>query len=344
LSQKKWPMVSVVVINFKGTSQLEKCLTHLVRTNYPNFEVIVIDCLTDNLESWIKQHFPNVKVVHYDYDIGPSASHNVGKHVLNPESKYIAFVDNDAYVTENWLTELVKVMENDEKIGVAQAKLLVTFNEKLMDNAGLAIDFLGTWYSTRGLKAEAFQEVMELFAASSAGCLVRMGVFDEAGGFDPEYFIYDDDTDFSFRVRLLGYKIVLVPSAIVFHNGDPIKALNPRKLRHSIKNRVYTMVKNYEFKNLLWRFIIYYLLTVSACAGFAAVGHFLEAKETFNGLFHPLLNFREILKKRAVIQSSRKVKDSELFKLGFIRNDIRATIMEFKLRAKQILYNSFNNR
>ncbi|MEM2688964.1 MAG: glycosyltransferase family 2 protein [Candidatus Bathyarchaeia archaeon] len=339
---EKWPMVSVVVVNFNGISHLEKCLAHLMQTNYPNFEVIVVDCLTKNIESWIKQHFPKVKVVHYDYDIGSSASHNVEKHVT-PESKYLAFLDNDSYVTENWLRELVKVMENDEEIGIAQAKLLVTFNGKLMDNAGLAIDFLGTWYSTRGLKSEDFKEMMELFAASSAGCLVRMDVFKKAGGFDPEYFIYDDDTDFSFRTRLLGYKIVLVPSATVLHNGDPVKALNPRKLKHSIKNRVYTMIKNYELKNLLWRFSIYYLLTFSAGIGFAAAGRSLEAKETFRGLFHPLLNFKDAVQKRAIVQSSRKVRDSELFRLGFLRNDIRPTIMEFKLRAKQILNNSFNN-
>lgn len=334
---KKRPMVSVIVVNFKGTSQLEKCLSHLMRTKYPSYEIIVVDCLTENLESWVKQCFPKVKVVHYDYDIGPSASHNVEKHVLNPESKYLAFLDNDAYVTENWLAELVKVMENDEKIGVAQAKILMTCNNKLMDNAGISIDALGTWYTTRGLKADDFQNVIEIFAASSAGCLARLEAFEKAGGFDPEYFIYDDDTDFSFRIRLLGYKIVLVSSAVVFHDGDPVRALNPRKLWHSVKNRIYTMVKNYELKNLFWRLAMYSFLTFLAGIGFVFAGRFLEARETFRGIFHPLLNFKGILKKRAVVQFSRKVRDFELFRSGFIKNDIRATVADIKLKVGQIL-------
>ncbi|MEM2147496.1 MAG: glycosyltransferase, partial [Candidatus Bathyarchaeia archaeon] len=201
--QNKWPMVSVVVINFKGTQQLEKCLNHLTKTVYPNYEIIIVDCLTENLETWIRKHFPTAKVIHYDRDIGPSASHNVDKNFLNPQSKYLAFLDNDAYVTENWLTELVKVMEYDSQIGIAQAKILMTSNSRLMDNAGIAIDALGTWYTTRGAKAYRFQNLFEIFAASSAGCLVLRKAFEEAGGFDPDYFIYDDDTDFSFRVRLL---------------------------------------------------------------------------------------------------------------------------------------------
>ncbi|MGB9683937.1 MAG: glycosyltransferase family 2 protein [Candidatus Bathyarchaeales archaeon] len=331
--QNKWPMVSVIVINFNGTRQLEKCLGYLTRTNYPRYEIIIVDCLTKNLAIWIKRHFPTVKVVHYDHDIGPSASHNVEKHVLNPHSKYLAFLDNDTYVTEDWLTELVKVSENDEEIGVAQAKILMPSNSRLLDNAGIAIDALGTWYTTRGLKADDFQNIFEIFAASSAGCLVLRNAFEKAGGFDPDYFIYDDDTDFSFRVRLFGYKIVFVPSAVVFHDGESLRALNPKKLRHSVKNRICTMIKNYELRNLWWRFSLYSTLTFLAAFGFMLIGKPLEAKETFRGFAYSLLNIRKMWEKRMRVQFFRRVKDSELLKHGFIRNDIRATVSDIKLKA-----------
>lgn len=330
-------MVSVVVINFNGTRQLERCLEYLTQTNYPCYEIIVVDCLTENLATWIKRRFPAVKVVHYDYDIGPSASHNVEKHVLNPHSKYLAFLDNDAYVTEDWLTELVKAAENDEEIGVAQAKILMTSNSYFLDNAGIAIDALGTWYTTRGLKADDFQNIFEIFAASSAGCLVRRNVFEKTGGFDPDYFIYDDDTDFSFRVRLFGYKIVFVPSAVVFHDGEPWRTLNPKKLHHSVKNRICTMIKNYELRNFWWRLSLYSTLTILAATAFALIGKPSEARETFRGLVHPLLNMRRVWKKRMGVQFARKVKDSELLKRGFIRNDIRATVFDVKLKAGYLL-------
>lgn len=274
-----------------------------------------------------------VKVVHYDYDIGPSASHNVGKCVLNSHSKYLAFLDNDAYVTEDWLTELVKVAENDEEIGVAQAKILMTSNSRLLDNAGIAIDALGTWYTTRGLKADDFPNIFEIFAASSAGCLVLREAFEKTGGFDPDYFIYDDDTDFSFRARLFGYKTVFVPSSVVFHDGEPWRALNPKKLHHSVKNRICTMIKNYELRNLWWRLSLYSTLTFLAAIGFVLIGKPLEAKETFRGFAHSLSNIRKMWEKRMKVQLFRKVKDSELFKHGFIRNDIRATVSDIKLKA-----------
>ncbi|MEM2939144.1 MAG: glycosyltransferase family 2 protein, partial [Candidatus Bathyarchaeia archaeon] len=269
MNEKDLPKVSVIVINFKGTRQLEKCLRYLERTKYPKYEVIVVDCLTDGIKSWLKETFPKVNLIHYEYDIGASASHNVSERFLDPESKYLVFLDNDAYVTEEWLTGLVKFMESDEKIGAAQAKIVLAKEATILDHVGLAIDALGTWHTLRGIRADSFRKILEVFAVSSAGCIVRRSVFREAGGFDPDYFIYDDDTDFSFRVRLLGYNIFLVPSAVILHDGEPTRFLSPKKLYHSVKNRMCTMLKNYEMKNLWWRLSAYVLSVFLACVGLA---------------------------------------------------------------------------
>jgi GT2 family glycosyltransferase len=332
LNSEEMPKVSVIVINFRGVQQLGKCLKCLKRTSYPNYEVIVVDCLTENVNEWFKNSFPEIKLLHYDHDIGASASHNVNKEFLDPKSKYIAFLDNDAYVTEGWLTELVKAMESDEKIGAAQAKIVMAENPEMMDHAGIALDALGTWYTLRGLRSDAIVNALELFASSSAGCIVRRDVFEKIGGFDPDYFIYDDDTDFSFRVRLLGYSVILVPSSIVLHEGGPERFLSSKKLYHSVKNRMCTMLKNYELKNLLWRLPLYAALTFLAGVGLTLTGRIVESEEIFKSLLYPLFNLRWIMVKRARIQSTRKIRDLDLISKGLIRNDIRATLQDIKLK------------
>lgn len=336
LHGNKKPKVSIVVVNAKGTRQLRKCLNYLARTNYPDYEITVVDCLTDSLARWVNEFFPSIKVIHYDYDIGPSHSHNVERKVGDAESKYLAFIDNDAYVTEDWLTELVEVMESSEKIGVAQAKILTTKGDGLLDHTGIAIDALGTWHTTRGLKGSKFRNVFEIFAASSAGCIVRRKVFDEVGGFDPDYFIYDDDTDFSFRVRLLGYEIVFVPSSIIFHEGGLTRALAPKKLYHSVKNRMYTMLKNFELKNLWWRFSLYLTLTFLAGIGFASMRKVDEAIEIFRSITHTFTNLKRVWTKRMFVQLNRHIKDSELFHSGFLRNDIRPTWRDIRLKMQHL--------
>jgi GT2 family glycosyltransferase len=326
--EQNMPKVTVVIINAKGTQRLEKCLKSLEQTNYPNFEVIVVDCLTPNLSTWMEKRFPRTEVIHYDIDIGPSASHNIDEQFMDPESKYLAFLDNDAYVTENWLKELLKIVEKDEKIGVAQAKIVLLRDKQRLDHSGLAIDALGTWYTTRNLRVDRFKSVFDIFAASSAACIVRRKVFYEVGGFDPDYFIYDDDTDFSFRVHLFGYRIVYVPQAVVFHEGETARSLNPRKLYHGFKNRMCTMLKNYEMGNALWRFSLYLSLALLSGIGLFLGGKAVEARAMFRSIIYPVVNIKEILVKRALVQHQRRVADKELFQKRFIMNNIRPTVID----------------
>ena len=69
-------------------------------------------------------------------------------------------------------------------------------------------------------------------------------------------------------------------------------------------------------------------------AGFFAVKKHDEAKATLKGIINPITNLPKIWKKRLLFQSKRRVKDSELVKGGFIRNDLRYTLQDFKIKMK----------
>ncbi len=77
-----------------------------------------------------------------------------------------------------------------------------------------------------------------------------------------------------------------------------MRAVSPKKLAHSIKNRMYTMLKNYELKNLWWRFSLYLALTFLVGAVFAIVKRLDDAREVFASITHTLINFKKIWSKR----------------------------------------------
>ena len=319
--------VSVVVINARDKEWLGRCLDSLVKTDYPDFEIIVVDCQTPRIKEWIAEHFKDVILVHFEEDIGPSASHNVGAAKADSSSRYLAFLDNDTTVEPSWLRELVRVIHNDKEIGIAQPKILKMGMEDRLDHTGLAIDALGTWCTTLNMKEENFNEVLEVFAASLAACIVKRDVFDEVGGFDDEYFIYDDDTDFCWRARLLGYRVIFTPLARVSHSGQIAKGLQPRKLFHGVKNRGYTLLKNYELRNLWWRMGVY-CVVMSLCA--LAFVFFLklgEALASLRGLASMIVNFKKLYQKRVKVQSSRRVSDKKLFEQKLLRRDVGATML-----------------
>ena len=345
------PSVSIIIVNFNGKEFLRRCLTSLLNTNYPNFEIVIVDnASTDGSVELIGKLFgshPCIRVVENRENLGHAEGCNVGAKVA--KGKYLVLLDSDteikaggcinennecSYIPENWLSELVKVMKGDESIGIAQAKVVLARDSRLLDYTCLAIDALGTWHATYGLKEDEIKENFEILAALSGCCIVRREVFEEVGGFDSDYFIYDDDTDFSLRTRLLGYNVVLVPSAVIVHRGGVLRGINPRTVYHSAKNRVCTLLKNYELRNLWWRFLVLSFLMSMVSVGFLFLKKLDEAKATVKGLSNSIINFRKIWIKRLLVQSKRRVRDAELVRKGLIRNDIRSTLQDLRLKLK----------
>jgi GT2 family glycosyltransferase len=331
--------VSVVVVNFNGGVLLRQCLGSLLGTDYPDFEVVVVDnaSMDGSLEE-VEKCFgvdSRVRFVRNSENLGHAEGCNVGARMTT--GRYIVFLDSDTeFRAANWLLELVRVMDDDKGVGLAQAKLVLAEDEECLDYVCVGVDALGTWAATYGLREEGLRENFEILAASSGCCIVRREVFDEAGGFDSDYFIYDDDTDVSLRVRLLGYRVLLVPSAVVVHRGGVLRGLNSGTLYHSSKNRVRTALKNYELRNVWWRFSVLSFFTFVVSAGFVVMRKIDEAEATFRGLLSSLRDFRGIWRKRLRFQSKRRIRDYELVNKGLVRNDFRSTLQDAKIKLRHM--------
>jgi len=331
------PPVSIVIVNFNGREFLQQCLRTLLNTNYPNYDAVVVDnASTDGSADEAEASFGSdsrIKIVRNSENVGHAEGCNIGARMT--EGQYIVFLDSDIeFDAEEWLWELVKVMENDDSVGLAQAKIVLAEDKRCLDYVCEAVDALGTWAANYGSKEERLKEKIEILAASSGCSIIRRKVFNQAGGFDGDYFIYDDDTDLSLRVRLMGHRILFVPSAIVIHRGGVLRGVSGQMLYHSSKNRLYTALKNYELRNMWWRFSVLTFFTFMVSVGFLATKKTKEAKATLRGLASAIKDFRKIWTKRLLFQSKRQIRDSELVSRGLVRNDFQSTIDDLKLKLK----------
>jgi GT2 family glycosyltransferase len=314
-------------------------LLTLLNTDYPNYDIVVVDnASTDGSVEEIEASFGSdsrIKLVRNRKNVGHAEGCNIGARMTNGE--YIVFLDSDIeFEAEDWLRELVNVLENDGSVGLAQAKIVLAEDKRCLDYVCVAVDALGTWAANYGSKEDRFRDNFEILAASSGCSIIRRDVFSHAGGFDADYFIYDDDTDLSLRVRLLGYRILFVPSSVVIHRGGILRGVSGRMLYHSSKNRLYTALKNYELRNMWWRFLSLTFLTFMVSVGFFATKKTEEGKATLKGLASTIKNFPKIWMKRLLFQSKRRIRDSELVNKGFVRNDFQSTIEDFKLKLKHM--------
>src|SRR5215470_6536909 len=96
--------------------------------------------------------------------------------------------------------------------------------------------------------AERGGELRDIGVASANGLLLDRQAAIEIGGFDERYFMGKDDGDFTHRMRIAGFRILEVPSAIVLHD---VGARNDRLFFYQLRNRWHFMLKNYQAATLV---------------------------------------------------------------------------------------------
>ena len=135
-------------------------------------------------------------------------------------------------------------------------------------------------------------------------------VYEQAGGFDEDLFLYHEDHDLSWRIRLGGWKLMVTPKAVCHHHYNFNKGVH--KFYRSEKNRLHILLKNLECKTLI--LILPALMIVELAQIAHAVIHgWLGLK--IKSYFEILGQFLRIAQKRRKIQSCRKVSDKEISRL-----------------------------
>ncbi len=242
-----FPFVSIVIVTHNHRSFLEPCLKSVLNTDYPNYEIIVVDNGStdgsiDVVERIIEDHC-ELRLIKNASNLGHSLGVNIG--VERARGDYFAKLDDDTVVDPGWLEELMKVLIADPTIGVVQSGSYYYEGAELKPHPAYAatIDYLG---QTHFRHVESTQEV---FHPTMYACAMKKSLFRQVGGYHPKYIIYYDEVDLGWKLRLLGYRCVVVPSSAVRHKG-PSKGGSPILQFHHIKNHLSTMIANYELTNL----------------------------------------------------------------------------------------------
>lgn len=253
------PLASIIIVNYNGERFLNRCLKSVLETDYPNFEVILVD--NGSSDAGIRQlgsKFANnkrLRIIKNKVNVGWAGGNDIG--ISCARGEYLVFLNNDTEVDDRWIWELVKVMDSDDSIGAAQSKLLLMDHPTRYDCAGGFLDYYGTTHVRGNFEKDVgqYQEIDEIFTCKGASMIVRRRVIDKVGLFDPTYIFSYDDTDLCWRIWLAGYRIVFVPSSVVYHKGGGTAPQEgPRYVFFEAyldnRNRIMTLLKNYEMRNL----------------------------------------------------------------------------------------------
>lgn len=287
-------MVSIVVLNYNGEKLLRSCLDSILGLSYKDKEVIFIDnASTDDSVEFVLKNYPStnsgkppVRVIANKENSGYAGGANQAIDVSRGE--FVMILNPDVVFESDYLDVLMERLKKDEKIGAIIGKLRKYDFENgrktnLIDSAGLLM-FRNRRCVDRGQGEEdngQYDSAEEVFGVTGACPLYRRAALEDCkvGGeyFDNSFFMYKEDVDISWRMKLFGWKCFYEPRALTYHGrGTGIlgragifdvasgrKKLSKFSKFYSYKNERLMRVKNEllpliarDFFSILWKEIL----------------------------------------------------------------------------------------
>lgn len=325
------PLVSIVIINYNTKKYLEPCIQSLLAQTWSEKEIIFLDNdSSDGSFEFVSEKYPRIKAIKNSKNLGYASACNQG--IKLAKGKYVMTINPDIIFEKDYVEHCVRKMEENKLIGAIGGKIYKYNYEN--NHKTSFIDTVGIFcYRNRrfiddgqGLEDKGqFDEEKEVFGVSGACPVYRREALEEVKYkdeyFDENFFMYKEDIDISWRLRLAGWKCWYLPSAIANHGrgtgalkrfthlevAKNRSRLNKNQKYFSFRNQRLTQLKNElggnfikDFFPILWKEIL-------------IIGYVIFREPyLIKAWFDIFGKIPSTLKKRADIMKKRKVDSKEM--------------------------------
>ncbi|MGV3763099.1 glycosyltransferase family 2 protein [Parapedobacter sp.] len=223
--------VSFIIVNFRTPDLVLHCIASIrEHTNTQPYEVIVIDNASGDDSAEKLASVPGVTLVANAKNVGFGAANNQGAKVAH--GRYLFFLNSDTLLLCDAADRFVPFMDRPDNahVGCCGGDLL---DEKMEKQAsygnfpslmGIIFEMgLHRFFRRKfeeefsiGVKNESYQE-RAVDYVSGADMFVRRELFDKLGGFDADFFLYFEETEFAYRMKKAGYLSMLLPAVQIVH-------------------------------------------------------------------------------------------------------------------------------
>ncbi|MBI9114771.1 glycosyltransferase family 2 protein [Sanguibacter suaedae] len=219
------PRVRAVVVTWNGAHLVGPCLDSLLAQDLPDgeVEVVVVDNgSTDGTVALLERDYPGVRVLATGRNLGFAGGVEVGLAGL--DSPYAVLLNNDATFEPDAVRLLVEHLDRPENaaVGAATARILLTDQDAqgrvLVNSTGNVLTASGAATDRDWLvPADVEHSPVDVFGFCGGAAALRAAALEEVGTFDPDLFLYYEDTDLSWRMRAAGWSVHYVRGAVAHH-------------------------------------------------------------------------------------------------------------------------------
>jgi GT2 family glycosyltransferase len=310
--ESKKPLVTIIICTKNNKDIISDCLDSVKNQRYKNWHCLVVDDNSkDGTCELIERKYPFAKCFKLRGK-GPSYNRNIG--IKSSTGKYIVTLDSDLVLTQDWLLEMIKFMEENPQVGIGGGKILYQDDQNIINMAGGGLRKAGMAYhrgAGQNKNKKEYNQTIKTIYVCSASLVIRRDVLRTIGYFDSDYLYGYEDLDICWRANIAGFDVVYFPQAESYHQmGATIKKFPSEKMRFlANRNRVLTLLKNYETGSLVKYFPLFLV-------------HFLyllifkdHRVATMKAYSWNIKNLNRTLNKRRKVNAIRKRNDKELFEL-----------------------------
>ncbi|MEQ8764861.1 MAG: glycosyltransferase family 2 protein [Planctomycetota bacterium] len=318
LSEEARPLITVAITNFNGERYLPDLLDAVAALTPPPEAVLLVDDRsTDRSLEIVRAHALEVRVLEQEVNAGPGPARN--RALDEASTPWVLQLDNDTFPRPDCLAELAAVLEAHPQAAAVQARAVLRHDPKTVHYDGAYLHYAGIpivrnfhrpleGLPTEPAPIDSFQGLALL--------LDREKVL-AAGGYDPRFFFYAEDSDLAHRLRLAGNELWLAPRAIALH-GEGTEGLSQRgdsypsrRIFYLSRNRWILILKAYRWRTLVLALpgIALYELAWLVLAGMrGGLGAWLRAR------WDLLRQLGGVLEDRRRVQAARVLSDREILR------------------------------
>ncbi len=270
------PDLSIIIVNWRSIGFTMGCIESIRSTTRAiNYEVIVVDNGSEDDCDVLSERYPWVKLIYSDRNLGFAGANNLG--VQHARGDKILFLNPDTVVLGQAIARMAACLDGAPEIGVLGCRLLnpdLTLQTSCVQpfpnilNQLFGIEWLRRrWpgmpiWGTAALFSETAGGVSEVEAVSGACLMIRRDVFDAAGQFSTEYFMYAEEIDLCYTIRRSGRKVCHVGDAQVVHfGGQSTKKQIDGFAEVVMRESVFKLLSKFRGKAYAWVYRVALLLS-----------------------------------------------------------------------------------
>jgi GT2 family glycosyltransferase len=309
--------VGIILVNYKDYAKkyLKDSYQSIINSDYKNWELLIVDNESSfETDDFLKKNAPEAKIIRNKNNDGFAKGNNDAmKYFLENKFPYILLLNMDAYLDPLAISELLKVIKEEENVAAVQARLMLDSDRQKINSLGNITNFLGYGYCSKYNQIYKEKNKLSDFIAypSGAAVLLKSEPLKSLGLFDEKLWMYNEDQDLAWRFWLAGYSCKIAYNSKAYHKYEFSRSIS--KYYYMDRNRIIVAFKNYSLASLILFFPIF-LITEIFSLVFAWRGAWLKEKIRVWFFFLSFKNCSYLFKARKKTQKLRKRKDHEIIK------------------------------